>query len=335
MKLKQDIIAALGEFTGTTLFLLLALGGAKTAQFTRTTAQTEGLQTSLGNQTIMFIAVSFGLSLLVNAWVFYRVTGGLFNPAITLSLFLVGGLSAFRAALLTVAQLAGGIAGAGLVAALTPFGGVDSVATTLGSGVNVAQGLFIEAFLTAILVLAVLFLAAEKHRSTHLAPVGIGLALLACHLFGVAWTGCGINPARSLGPAVVSATFPSYHWIYWVGPLIGSLLAVAFYLVLKAFDYTSVVFGQDADHEIANVERHIVGASLLRRMGRPLVVLHAPKDRTDMRASVVAFDPEDADMQAAIQQGRASVLNPSDIEQGVLAGVAGSSQQTPDSQGAR
>lgn len=77
MGVKQDLIAALGEFVGTTLFLFLALGGAKTAQYTETAAQTDTVSSALGNQTIMYIAVSFGLSLLSQAWVFYRVTGGL------------------------------------------------------------------------------------------------------------------------------------------------------------------------------------------------------------------------------------------------------------------
>lgn len=142
---KQDAVAAFGEFVGTTLFLLLALGGAKTAQVTRTAAQTNTTMPSpLDNQTIQFISLSFGISLLVTAWVFYRVTGGLFNPAITLALWLIGGVKAVRASLLILAQLLGGIAAAGLVAALTPNGGVASVETTLGPGVNVAQGLFIE-----------------------------------------------------------------------------------------------------------------------------------------------------------------------------------------------
>lgn len=292
-------------------------------------------------QTIMFIAISFGMSLLVTAWIWFRITGGLFNPAITLALYLIGGLKAFRAVLLLVSQLAGGIAGAALVAALTPFGGAESVTTTLGPGVNIGQGLFIEAFLTAILVLAVLFLAAEKHRSTYLAPVGIGLVLLACHLFGVAWTGCGINPARSFGPAVVSGSFPGYHWIYWVGPLIGALLAVGFYLMLKAFDYTSVVFGQDADHEIVEEKtqesdggrKHRIGPSLFKRTGKKLVVFHArpaAQDTTDTTvagatvdekpltsAKVVAYDADNAQMREALRNGEASMLDPSDAELGL------------------
>lgn len=265
----------------------------------------------------MFIAVSFGLSLLVNAWVFYRITGGLFNPAITFALWLIGGLNAFRAVLLFIAQLAGGIAGAALVAALTPFGGVENVTTVLSDGVNAGQGLFIEAFLTAILVLTVLFLAAEKHKATHLAPIGIGLVLLACHLFGVAWTGCGINPARSLGPAVVTASFPRTHWVYWIGPLIGSLMAVGFYLLLKAFDYSSVAFGQDADHEIDGGERHVVGSALFSKMGKKLWVVYPPPPvpaGTDSeiaeKPEVVEFDARNMAMQEALRDGNAHLLDP-------------------------
>jgi hypothetical protein len=98
----------------------------------------------LDKKTVMYIALSFGLGLLVTAWVFYRVTGALFNPAITFALWLIGGLTAFRASLLVVAQILGGISASALVAALTPFGGVSSLRNTLGVGTNVVQGLFIE-----------------------------------------------------------------------------------------------------------------------------------------------------------------------------------------------
>lgn len=57
-----------------------------------------------------------------------------------------------------------------------------------------------------------------------------------------------MNPARSLGPSVVAGSFPGYHWIYYVGPFLGSLLATGIYALLKAFDYTSVVLGQDSDN---------------------------------------------------------------------------------------
>jgi len=219
---KQDVIATFGEFVGTTMFIFLGLGCIKTAQNSQTFSQSQTL-VSLSNQTILFISVGMGLSLLITAWVFYRITGGLFNPAVTLSLYLIGGLKPIRAILLTIAQIAGGIAGSALVEGLTPAnvpnGGIASTITKLEAGVDIAQGLFLEAFLTAMLVFTVLMLAAEKHKATFMAPIGIGLTLFVCQLFGTLWTGCGMNPARSFGPSVIAHSFPGYHWIYWVGPL--------------------------------------------------------------------------------------------------------------------
>ncbi|KAK9896930.1 aquaporin-like protein [Cystobasidium minutum MCA 4210] len=245
---KQDMIACLGEFVGTTMFIFLGLGCIKTAQDSQTSSQLQ-TATTLSNQALIFIAVGMGFSLLITAWVFYRITGGLFNPAVTLALWLIGGLKTVRAILLTGAQMAGGIAGAALVAGLTPGDGIGSAITTLQPGMSYPKGVFLEAFLTAMLVFTVLMLAAEKHRATYLAPIGIGLTLFVCQMFGTLWTGCAMNPARALGPSVVSGRFPGYHWIYYVGPIVGSLIATALYGLLKAFDYTSVVLGQDSSDE--------------------------------------------------------------------------------------
>ncbi|UZJ55025.1 hypothetical protein CBS101457_004345 [Exobasidium rhododendri] len=342
MTLRHDLLAFLGEFVGTTMFLceftggmawleacsrihwhsekVLAFGGAKTALFTRSEVQKNGSAAILDNETVMYIALSFGLGLLVTAWVFYRVTGALFNPAITFALWLIGGLTAFRASLLVVAQILGGIAAAALIASLTPFGGIESLQNNLGVGTNVAQGFFIEALLTSTLVLTVLLLAAEKHKSTFLAPIGIGLVLLACHLFGIVWTGCGMNPARAFGPSVISGTFPSYHWIYWVGPIFGSLLAVGFYLLLKACDYTLVVAGQDDDHEDPESQRRAVGADLVRLAAGKVVVFHHKEEILSEKSDnigcnetanvpVIPFDPTNAAVREAVQGGHATIVD--------------------------
>lgn len=248
---KQDMIACMGEFIGTTMFIFLGLGCVKTAQESQTSSQLETV-TTLSNETLMFISVGMGFSLLITAWVFYRITGGLFNPAVTLSLWLIGGLKTVRAILLVIAQFAGGIAGSALVQGLTAGQGVGLAITTLQPGMSYVRGTFLEAFLTAMLVFTVLMLAAEKHKATYLAPIGIGLTLFICQLFGTLWTGCGMNPARTLGPSVVSGRWPGYTWIYYVGPFVGSLIATMFYALLKAFDYTSVVLGQDSDDASAS-----------------------------------------------------------------------------------
>jgi aquaporin related protein len=104
-------------------------------------------------------------------------------------------------------------------------------------------------FLTAQLVFTIFMLAAEKHKATFIAPVGIGLSLFIAELMGVYYTGGSLNPARSFGPCVVLGTFHSYHWIYWVGPLLGALLASGFYLFIKALEYETVNPEQDGEGE--------------------------------------------------------------------------------------
>lgn len=106
-------------------------------------------------------------------------------------------------------------------------------------------------FLTAELVFTIFMLATEKHEGTFIAPVGIGLSLFVAELMGVFYTGGSVNPARSFGPAVVTRSFASYHWIYWVGPILGALLASVFYLLIKALEYESV----NADNDPKKVLR--------------------------------------------------------------------------------
>jgi aquaporin related protein len=113
---RADCKAAVLEFVGTAFFLLFGLGGIQAA-----TAETEhgGARQSSTTEQVMYIATSMGLSLLVSAWLFFRVTGGLFNPNISLALLLVGALAPVRFVLYCVAQLLGAIAGAAILRSLT------------------------------------------------------------------------------------------------------------------------------------------------------------------------------------------------------------------------
>jgi len=94
-----------------------------------------------------------------------------------------------------------------------------NVSTTLGGGTSVVRGLFIEMFLTAMLVFTILMLAAEKHKGTFLAPIGIGLSLFIAELTGVFFTGGSLNPARSFGPCVILGVFPGYRKLILVTQL--------------------------------------------------------------------------------------------------------------------
>ncbi|GAA6004742.1 hypothetical protein JCM11491_002213 [Sporobolomyces phaffii] len=252
---KNHFIAMLGEFVGTTLFLLFALGGSDVASRASTaiaggTTRSDGsdgadaVAAVVNTSNLLYIALSFAISLSVNVWVFFRVSGGLFNPAVTLSMWLIGAIKPLRAVLLTISQLAGAIAGSAIVYALLP--GSFNVQTTLSANTSIVRGIFIEMFLTAMLLMAILMLAAEKSRSTFIAPIGIGMALFCAEMLGVAFTGGAVNPARAFGPSVVTGSFVSYHYIYWVGPALGALIASGFYRFIKFLEYETCL-GPDCD----------------------------------------------------------------------------------------
>lgn len=109
MIIKNEIVAAVGEFVGTFSFLLLALGIATIAGQQNLTVKTKGQVVDAGGASaggsldasqLMYACLGFGLSLAVNAWIFFRVSGSLFNPAITLGLFLCGALTWYRESML-------------------------------------------------------------------------------------------------------------------------------------------------------------------------------------------------------------------------------------------
>lgn len=261
-----------GEFVGTVLFLYFALSGAQVANSIKSSAGLTVEETGANPQQLQYIALSFGFSLAVNAWVFFRISGGLFNPAVTIGMCLIGALPWFRGVLLFFVQILGGITASALVSCMFP--GALNVETSLGGGTSVAQGVFIEMMLTAQLVFTIFMLAAEKHKGTFIAPVGIGLSLFVAEMTGkfcsdailicpanslfpgVYFTGGSLNPARSFGPAVVNRNFTSYHWIYWIGPLLGALLSSGFFKFIKMLEYETANPDQDAAMEDArNVAR--------------------------------------------------------------------------------
>ncbi|KAK4551251.1 hypothetical protein LTR86_011272 [Recurvomyces mirabilis] len=238
------VVAASGEFVGTFMFLFLAFCGHTMAVLSQPGNAT-GPDGANDNSTVVYIALAYGFSLLVTAWAMYRVSGGLFNPAVTLGLVLTGHVPAVRGLILLVPQLLGAICAAGVVAVITP-GPISIVQTTLNSRMNSAQGLFLEMFLTSMLVYTVIMLAGEKSKDTYIAPVGIGLALFVCEVAGVFYTGASLNPVRSFGPCVVGTNFQSYHWIYWVGPFLGALMSAGYYGFVKYFNYEQANPGQDS-----------------------------------------------------------------------------------------
>lgn len=120
----------------------------------------------------------------------------LFNPAVTLGMALIGAVGWTRAGLVFLGQILGAICSSAVVSALFPS--ALDVSTTLGGNTSIVQGLFIEMFLTAMLVFTIFMLAAEKHKGTFLAPIGIGLALFVAELSGVYFTGGSVHSLLTL-----------------------------------------------------------------------------------------------------------------------------------------
>lgn len=244
---KAHFVATIGEFMGTTMFLFFAFAGTQVANIgagARTDQSTTNASTGFSPIVLLYIALSFGFSLMVNVWIFFRISGGLFNPAVTIAMVMVKGVSVVRGFLLIGAQLVGAIFSSFLVSVLFPT--TFNVRTTLSEGTSIARGVFIEAVLTGELVFTIYMLANEKHKATFMAPIGIGMALFVAEMVGVYYTGGSLNPARSFGPCVISGVWDNEHWIYWVGPTSGAILAWGFYRFIKMLEYEMANPGQEA-----------------------------------------------------------------------------------------
>jgi|SRR5208282_3902014 len=120
------------------MFLFMGFAAANIANLPSAsqTASNGGVLTSTSN--LLFIAFAFGIALVINVWIFFRVSGALFNPAIALSLVVARVMPPLRAVVLVIAQILGGVTAAALVSALTPQG--LHVGNRLGPGVSVVQG---------------------------------------------------------------------------------------------------------------------------------------------------------------------------------------------------
>ncbi|KAK2740050.1 Aquaporin-2-like protein 2 [Colletotrichum kahawae] len=223
--LEAHLVAASGEFVGTFLWLWTSYAGHLMA---RHQAPGEAPEGGMLNTTLTSTALAYAFPLLANIWAFYRISGGLFNPAL-------------------LAALAAG----GLVQCMFPWD-VGETNTVLATNVSISQGVFIEMFLASQLMFVVLMLAAEKQKATYLAPIAIGIAVFGIMICGGYYTGASINPARSLGSAVAGRSFPGYHWIYWVGPAMGGVLGAMYYRFVKFIHYEEANPGQDHDGQFEN-----------------------------------------------------------------------------------
>jgi aquaporin Z len=223
------------EFLGTAILVFLAVGAA-TLMFG---FKFDGGSVAAG---VVVTALTFGLTLLALVYLIGPVSGSHVNPAVTIGALLTGRVSLQEAAGYWIAQFAGGIVGAlALWGTFTTSPLYHRATTGLGtdgygseSMIHIgAGGAFVfETVLTAVFVFVVLRVTSETANAAT-AAIAIGLTLAVVHLVAIPITGTSVNPARSLGPAlVVGGTALSQVWLFIVAPLAGGVLAAGLHRLL-------------------------------------------------------------------------------------------------------
>lgn len=212
---------------------------------------------------IMPIAMAFGISIAVLIYAFGHLSGGHINPAVTMTLVLLRSCDPLRGLIYMLAQFIGAVCGSLMLWAstnsLTGYGeGTNATylgiafeerafrppfrlgANQLNPNISVGNGFVFELMGTLLLCLTVCFTTRQEKSFTAgnptMAPLAIGLSVFLAHIVLVPFTGCGINPARTFGPALVN-TFAGqnvwvHSWIYYAGPFSASIISAALFFCL-------------------------------------------------------------------------------------------------------
>ncbi|KAK1372300.1 Plasma membrane intrinsic protein 1 [Heracleum sosnowskyi] len=233
--------AGIAEFIATFLFLYISV---------LTVMGVSNAPTKCASVGIQGIAWAFGGMIFALVYCTAGISGGHINPAVTFGLLLGRKLTLTRALFYIVMQCLGAICGAGVVKGFQGNSKYElngGGANAVNHGYTKGDGLGAEIVGTFVLVYTV-FSATDAKQSARdstvpiLAPLPIGFAVFCVHLATIPITGTGINPARSLGAAIIYNKDHAWddHWIFWVGPFIGAALAAAYHLiVIRAFPFKS------------------------------------------------------------------------------------------------
>ena len=173
---------------------------------------------------LLSIALAFGLTVGVMVSATLHISGGQFNPAVSLALLATRKMSLHDALFYILTQLIAAVAAAGVLQLM--FGGY---LTADGTPVPHApftamKALVMETILTFILVFVIFGVAVDKRGPNAIAGLLIGLTVTLDILIGGPYTGASMNPARSFGPALIGRQWTAW-WVYWIGPIIGGVLA--------------------------------------------------------------------------------------------------------------
>jgi aquaporin TIP len=180
-----------------------------------------------GGQNLVAIALAHGLAIGIMVASAGHISGGVYNPALTVGLMAARRISLSRGAYYIVSQLVGALLAAAMLKTIFPAGLANAVALgtpQLGQGVGVVPGLLAEIIMTFFLMYAVFGVAIDMRGARAIAGLIIGLTISIDIFVGGGLTGAAMNPARWFGPAVIQGVFTDW-WVYWVGPIGGAVVA--------------------------------------------------------------------------------------------------------------
>lgn len=217
----------ISEFVGTLLLVFFGCGTAVAANKYVASVFGEGLSFNM-----LLIAFAFGLILMALVYTIGRVSGSHVNPAVSIACLIDGRISVLECVYYIIAQVVGGIAGAMLLSFIfasnaslgaNGYGALSALGTTT----TLQVALVIELILTFIFVLVVL---ATTKKENCFSGLAIGLTLTLVHIMGLPFTGTSVNPARSIGPAIITGGLALEQlWVFIVAPIVGGILAALFY----------------------------------------------------------------------------------------------------------
>ena len=221
------------ECIGTAVLVLMGCG----------TAMLVGCDAASGSGYLL-TALAFGLSIVAEAYCIGNISGCHVNPAVSLAVYLTGGMEKKDLGGYVISQIIGAFVGTILLAVIFGLGGVTDMTGGYGAnglggvGGSVVAGLVVEIVLTFIFVLTILGVTSKKANHGSFGGLVIGLTLTFVHIFGIGLTGTSVNPARSIAPAIVAAingnTEPAVSlWVFIVAPLMGAYLAAITYKKLE------------------------------------------------------------------------------------------------------
>ncbi len=209
----------LAEMFGTMVLVLMGCGTAVS------------LSCGIDTASVVGTALAFGLAVVAMAYAIGGISGCHINPAITLGVWLSKRMSGKDAVMYILYQIIGGFIGAAILYVLAPESGFG--ANTIQTGITTMGAVIAEIVFTFVFVLVVLGTTDSEKGAGNLAGLAIGLSLVLVHLVCIHYTGTSVNPARSIGPALLAGGQAMVDlWIFIVAPLVGAALAAVVWKIL-------------------------------------------------------------------------------------------------------